>query len=253
MMSKSFIELNPQSRSSLILLGEHAGFGIPESYNKMGVDPLVFRRDPNFGGDKGVRRILFRAAKELGLPAIMGRQSRILVDLNRSADHPQLFCEVQHGVEVPKNKDLSEAEKQRRLDLYYWPFHQQVEKRIAQNLSSDGKGVCIITIKSYTPDIAQKAMEEENTTFTEVDIGILYTRESPLLEKLDVFLKTETDYSFAHNYPYDLKKLKSGSIEMHQQKNGTAGVALEINVKKLLSVQDQNRWADTIIRFLRRL
>ncbi|MBP9050932.1 MAG: N-formylglutamate amidohydrolase [Alphaproteobacteria bacterium] len=253
MMSKSFIELNPQSRSSLILLGEHAGFGIPESYNKMGVDPLVFRRDPNFGGDKGVRRILFRAAKELGLPAVMGRQSRILVDLNRSTDHPQLFCETQHGVDVPRNKNLSEAEKQLRLDLYYWPFHHQVEKRIAQSLNAEGKGGSLLTIHSYTPDVAQKAMAKEDAPFTEVDVGILYTRESPLLEKLDVFLKTETDYSFAHNYPYDLKKLKSGSIEMHQQKNGTAGVALEINVKKLLSVQDQDRWADTIIRFLRSL
>jgi predicted N-formylglutamate amidohydrolase len=126
----------------------------------MGVDPLVFRRDPNFRGDRGVRRILFRIAKELGLPVVMGRQSRILVDLNRSTDHPHLFCETQHGVDVPRNKGLSEAEKQRRLDLYYWPFYNQVEKRIAENLSAEGKGVSLLTIHSYTPEIAQKAMGE---------------------------------------------------------------------------------------------
>lgn len=247
-----FVSLNSHKFSSLMLLGEHAGFGIPESYHNMGVDPLVFRRDPNFRGDKGVRRILFRAAKELGFPAIMGRQSRILVDLNRSTDHPQLFCETQHGVDVPANRGLSDSEKQLRLDRYYWPFHHKVEEQIAKNLPIKGE-LSLLTIHSYTPEIARKGMGADRETFSEVDVGLLYTKESPLLEKMDTFLRTETEYSFAHNHPYDLKKLKSGSIEMHQRQAGISGLALEINVNTLLGVRDQDKWAKTLIRFLRSL
>lgn len=246
------VSLNSHKFSSLILLGEHAGFGIPESYYNMGVDPLVFRRDPNFRGDKGTRRILFQIGRELELPVIMGRQSRVLVDLNRSVDHPQLFCETQHGVDIPTNIGISELEKQHRLDRYYWPFHDKVDEQVAKNLAAKGE-LSLLTIHSYTPEVAQKVMGESARDFTEMDVGILYTKESALLEKIDAFLQTETGYSFAHNYPYDLKKLQSGSIEMHQRQAGVSGLALEINVNKLLSVRDQDTWADTLIRFLRTL
>lgn len=247
-MSLPYIELNPASDSPLILLGEHAGFSIPAHMNRLGVPEITFQDDQNFAGDHGVRHILYSLARQVGMTTIMGRYSRLLIDLNRSPDHPDMLWTKHHGVPVPVNADLSAAEKEERMNSYYWPFHNRVRYHI-ERLVKSGKRPVLLTVHSYTPKVAEKHAEKPKQ-FSAVDIGLLYGQPSPLLEHFDwAFLNSLK--SMAHNQPYDLRAMKTGSLLMHQQEHNLDGLALEINVDLLKTILDQKGWADLINRAIR--
>ncbi|MCC5795504.1 MAG: N-formylglutamate amidohydrolase [Chromatiales bacterium] len=93
----------------------------------------------------------------LGAPLIAGRHTRLLVDLNRSRHHHQLFSLV--------TRDLPRAERQRIVDCYWQPYRDQVSASIEALLAEAGR-VIHVSVHSFTPVISGERRE--------CDIGLLY-------------------------------------------------------------------------------
>ncbi len=239
-MNDPFIELNPNANVPLILLGEHAGFALPHDTNRLGLSPSVFQYDLNFAGDHGTRHILFQLARKTGATTILGRYSRLLVDLNREIDHPQLIWKNHHNIDIPYNQNISSDEKSRRLDNYYRPFHDRVTFHIKRLIELGQKPV-LLTIHSYTPSVAA---EHTNTPLLP-DVGLLFYKESQILNRFEQAY-SQSQWSFARNSPYNIQLLQAGSLIMHQKAFNLDGLALEINVENLLTVSDQDTWGNFI-------
>jgi predicted N-formylglutamate amidohydrolase len=70
--------------------------------------------------------------------------TRLLVDLNRSIGHRQLFSEV--------TRSLSPAQRQEIIDRYYRPHRQSVESEVARHIAS-GARVIHVALHSFTPTL----------------------------------------------------------------------------------------------------
>lgn len=70
--------------------------------------------------------------------------TRLLVDLNRSIGHRQLFSEV--------TRSLSPAQRQEIIDRYYRPHRQAVESEVARHIAS-GASVIHVALHSFTPTL----------------------------------------------------------------------------------------------------
>ena len=56
--------------------------------------------------------------------------SRLLIDPNRGLDDPTLIMRISDGAAVPGNRDVDEAERQRRIARFHAPYHRAVAEAI---------------------------------------------------------------------------------------------------------------------------
>ncbi|MGI9465031.1 MAG: N-formylglutamate amidohydrolase, partial [Aestuariivirgaceae bacterium] len=104
----------------LILMCDHASNGFPERYKSLGLPPSELERHIAF--DIGVDGVTRQLARQLGVPAVLSRFSRLLIDPNRGLDDPTLIMLLSDGIAVPGNADMDQAERKHRIASYYQPY-----------------------------------------------------------------------------------------------------------------------------------
>ncbi len=201
----------------LIITCEHGGNEIPPIYqtyfeNQQAV--LASHR----GYDSGTLD-LFNIVKDLADFSIKNKVSRLLVELNRSLHHPQLYSEI--------SKKFSAAQKENILQHYYFPYRNAVEQQIEVWRDSN-ENVLHLSLHSFTPIL--------NGIQRNADIGILYDS-SKLKEKMfSKFLKAQLqqelpEFKIRFNYPY-LGKADGLTTYLRKKfPQNYLGIELEINQK----------------------
>jgi predicted N-formylglutamate amidohydrolase len=151
---------------SIFISCEHAGNQVPVRYRSLFTSEEVL--NSHRGWDPGALDIAVALSEELDLPCFTHQTTRLLVEVNRSLGHPQLFSEF--------SQPLGDEDKQLLLDKYYFPYRLRVENALTQLT----KPVLHLSIHSFTPVLNEKVRL--------TDIGILFdpTRafENSLSEKL---------------------------------------------------------------------
>ncbi len=100
--------------------------------------------DSHRGWDAGALQLGRQMADAFGVPLHAATTTRLLVDLNRSIGHRQLFSEV--------TRPLPPARRQEIVDRYYRPHREAVEGEIARHIASDQR-VIHIASHSFTPTL----------------------------------------------------------------------------------------------------
>ena len=143
----SYCILAGRADAGLVLLCDHAGNAMPPGYGSLGLPPEQLRRHIAYDiGAAGVTRAL---AAALGAPAVMTRYSRLLIDPNRGPDDPTLIMRLSDGAVVPGNRRLDAAERDKRMRLYYQPYHRAVDAVVDRCLAS-GVPPSLLSIHSFT-------------------------------------------------------------------------------------------------------
>ena len=114
---------SPSTR--LILLCDHASSRVPAEYGDLGLPAAQFAR--HIAYDIGARDLTLGLAERLAAPAVLSRFSRLLIDPNRGLDDPTLIMRISDGAAVPGNREMDEAERQRRIERFHAPYHRAVE------------------------------------------------------------------------------------------------------------------------------
>lgn len=161
---------------------------------------------------------LFRSLLPLADFSIFSETSRLLVELNRSLHHPQLFSEFSRG--------FSATRKEAVLEKYYYPYRKTLEKRIAETLEESE--VLHISVHSFTPEL--------NGKLRKADIGLLYDPsrrgEKEFCRGLKEKLRAnDPGLNVRYNYPY--LGIADG-LPTHLRKifpKGYYGIELEVNQK----------------------
>jgi predicted N-formylglutamate amidohydrolase len=83
-------------------------------------------------------------ADAFGVPLYAATTTRLLVDLNRSIGHRQLFSEI--------TRPLSPARRREIIDRYYRPHRQAVEGEVARHIAA-GARVLHVASHSFTPTL----------------------------------------------------------------------------------------------------
>ncbi len=126
---------------------EHASRAIPRPLGDLGLPAAVLRSHRAFDrGALGVARLL---AKGLRVPLHAGTWSRLVVDLNRSADNPGVVPRSVDGRRIPGN-DLTAAQCRRRVRDLWRPYRAEVQRAIA---AVGPACVLHLSVHSFTPEL----------------------------------------------------------------------------------------------------
>jgi predicted N-formylglutamate amidohydrolase len=177
----------------LVLSCEHASWTLPPGV-ELGVSRDVLQSQS--GWDHGAYDIAARLSEAVGLPVHTGAFTRMFVDLNRPADHPDSVPEVSYGAPVPGNAHLSPGDRAARLAMFHTPYWEAVRRDARARLVDCG-AVLHFSSHTFSPDL-----DPVNRTY---DVGVMYDParmfESELAERL-MFQMRAAGLSVRANQPY---------------------------------------------------
>jgi len=144
------------STDSFLVTCEHGGNRIPAPYRAL-FDGHAALLDTHRGYDPGALLMARQLAHALRAPLVTSIVSRLLIDLNRSVGHPQLFSAATRGVPVAMRRSI--------VAEHYLPYRSQVE-RIVRRSVTRGRRVIHVSSHSFTPELHGEVRR--------ADVGLLY-------------------------------------------------------------------------------
>lgn len=216
-----------QSSVSFLITAEHASATVPAAWAapfKKQASVLTTHR----AWDPGSRELARALAKRLNAHCLEGQVSRLLIDLNRSANHPRLFSEFSQRLPAGDRQTLMRD---------YWQPHWD---HYAQLIRKHPGQVVHLACHSFTPILDGQVRTG--------DIGLLYdpTRagERAWCQQLKAALVEHLpQLRVRRNYPY--RGTSNGLGQQHRRRFGEDKlITLEIEVNAALVQQPE--WPQTM-------
>lgn len=228
---------------TLVVTCEHATHAVPRELRHLGLAPADRRR--HVAWDPGALPVARVVAKAFGARSFVGEVSRLVVDLNRSEDHPQLMARRSAGVRVRGNEGIDDSERERRLARYWRPFRSRVSSAVARACA---RGGCLhLSVHSFVERL--HGVERVH------DVGLLFDPRVPhereLVERLQRAL-SDHGLSVRKNFPY-FGHTDGHTTSLRRVHPGThyAGIEIELNQRVVRSAAGQRRVAAALVASLR--
>jgi predicted N-formylglutamate amidohydrolase len=218
--------------SGLVLLADHARREIPEEYGSLGLPQSEFER--HIAYDIGVEAVTRKLAATLGVPAVIARFSRLIIDPNRGEEDPTLIRQLYDGTVVPGNYPMTEEERERRLDRFYRPYHDAVGAMIRSVADASGQPPFILSVHSFTP-----AMQGYVRPW---HVGVLWDLDDRAARPLLEMLGKDPMLLVGDNEPYD-GALRGDTMFRHAIVNGFAHALIEIRQDLIAEEGGAAEWA----------
>jgi predicted N-formylglutamate amidohydrolase len=225
----------------LILLCDHADNVFPPGYGTLGLPPDQLKR--HIGYDIGAAAVTRALAAALGVPAVMTRYSRLLIDPNRGRDDPTLIMRLSDGAVIPGNRKLDGAEREKRVRLYYEPYHRAIDAVIDQFLGA-GFTPLLLSIHSFTESWKQFSRPWH--------AGVLFGGDRRLAEPLLDALYAEGDLIVGENQPY-AGQLEGDCLWQHGDQRGLANAIVEIRQDLIRDEAGQEAWGKRMSRVVEKV
>lgn len=223
----------------LVLSCEHASPLIPEPYVELlaGARHLL---DSHRSHDIGAAEVC-RGLEELAEEAFYGRCSRLLIDLNRSFRHRELFSDF--------SKHLPRTAKKEIVGRCYTPFREAVLVAVERIIARYGE-VLHLSVHSFTPIL--------NGVVRSSDIGILYDPRRQNEKKMarqwaEAMGAIAPGLVIRMNYPY--RGVADGHTTALRRRfgdRGYLGLELEVNQNQLVDARIRSTVAALLVEGLSR-
>jgi predicted N-formylglutamate amidohydrolase len=227
-----------QSGAALVFVVDHASNFIPEEYQNLGLGLDVL--NSHVAIDIGAKQMAQGLVSRLGGTAVMACFSRLLIDPNRELWRENIIPDVSDGILIAGNQNLTDAEKQARLDKFYTPFHEAVEAEI-KNLLDQGLRPFVIGVHSFTPEMNGKKRPWH--------IGFMWNGDARLgLALANKF--EEQGKVVGHNLPYGGDDLFH-TMMSHGFAHGLPHTQIEVRQDLIGNKKDADHWAGLIATALK--
>jgi predicted N-formylglutamate amidohydrolase len=237
----SYIVLPGRADCGLIIVCDHAGNALPPEYGTLGLPAAQLER--HIAYDIGVAPIVRALAAELGAPAIMTRYSRLLIDPNRGSDDPTIIMRLSDGAVIPGNRRLDAGERDKRVRLYYEPYHRAISSVIDQ-CQKAGVAPMLLSIHSFTESWKEFARPWH--------VGVLWGSDVRLAKPLLDSFYAEGDVIVGENEPY-AGQLEGDCLWQHGAQRGLANAILELRQDLIRDTAGQAAWSKRLSRIIRNL
>lgn len=232
--------LLPGRRRDLLLLCDHASNAIPPGLGDLGLSPADRRR--HIAWDIGAAAVTEALAARLECPAFFGGVSRLVADLNRAPDSPEVMLEESESTPIPGNAAIGEIERQRRLVRYHAPYHHAIDQYLTTRLREHERPA-LLSIHSFTPVYHGRARPWP--------VGLLWQQRSDWLAALFALLRSEGG-EVGDNQPYDGSVLIGHTLQRHGINRGLRHLLVELRQDGIADADGQQLWADRLARALPR-
>lgn len=137
--------MNPGGRAAVCLVCEHASPAIPASLGTLGLAEAD--RFSHAVWDPGAGDLARALSNRLDAPLVLARVSRLVIDCNRPPERPDAMPARTETIDIPGNRDLTDAEKAARVREVYDPFHAT----LSGWLDDFDAPPTLVTIHSFSP------------------------------------------------------------------------------------------------------
>jgi len=228
-------------RHSIVVSCEHGGNAVPARYR-----PLFTSHRALLGGhrayDRGALTMARALAAAFRAPLAAATTTRLLIDLNRSHGHPQLYSFVTRGASPALRREIFEH--------HYLPHRRRVETLITRSIEA-GRSTLHLSCHSFSAKL--------NGVARNADVGLLYdparAGEAALCAAWQRELRIlSPDLRVRRNYPY-LGKSDGFTTWWRQRQPETVylGIELELNQATMMHPRARARRALVIEALARAL
>ncbi|WP_137388210.1 N-formylglutamate amidohydrolase [Rhodoligotrophos defluvii] len=238
MGSEAFIELVGGVERGLLLVCDHARNTLPPEYGTLGLPESELAR--HIAYDIGAEALTRALAARLGAPAVLSCFSRLLIDPNRGEDDPTLIMRLSDGSIVPGNARVDAAERLRRLERFYRPYHQAIDGWM-ERIVAAGRDPVVLSIHSFTP--SWKGVPRP------WHVGLLWDRDERLSRALVAALRAEPGLVVGENEPYR-GGLDGDTMDIHCTRRGLSHALIEVRQDLIADEAGAEEWAERLARLL---
>lgn len=226
----------------MLLSCEHGGTRIPPPYRHL-FDSAEARRAlrSHRGSDLGALSLARALQRATGVRLHASTVSRLLVDLNRSLGHPNLFSRF--------SNDLDPEERRALLERWYFPHRDAIESAVKAQARRGGS-----TLHIGVHSFAERVEGKNRNT----DLGLLYdpSRSGERLlcsEWKETLGLLDPGLRVRRNYPY-LGKADGLVTYLRTKFNARqyVGIELEVSQDRLSTPKERSRIAQVIVESIRR-
>lgn len=227
--------------AGLVILCDHAENTLPAEYGSLGLPASEL--DRHIAYDIGAAEVVEELVRQLGVPAVMSRFSRLLIDPNRGLDDPTLVMRLSDGAIIPGNRHLDTAEREKRIRNWYQPYHRAVDAVIDQALGHHPNPV-LLSVHSFT-NLWRGSLRPWQ-------VGILWDEDGRLAVPLIDSLVAEGDLLVGDNEPYT-GRLEGDTMWQHGTQRGLPHAIIEIRQDLIGTREGQLAWAARVARVMRQI
>lgn len=225
------VVVNESGRAPFVLLCEHASRVLPVGYGRLGLPAAEF--DRHIAWDLGAAEVATRLACLIDAPLFLAGYSRLLVDLNRPPGSSTSIPEVSDGAQIPGNIGIDAAERQRRRDRFFTPFHDAVAARLD---AEKRRPVAVLGIHSFTPVFEGVARPWQ--------AGVLFGQAALFGEALAQAIGDATGALVGRNEPYTICPEEFDyTVPIHGDVRGLPSALIEIRQDLVTDVFGIERWS----------
>ncbi|QFT78042.1 N-formylglutamate amidohydrolase [Erythrobacter sp. THAF29] len=220
-------QIGEVKRGGLVCVADHASNFVPEDI-PLGIAPELLEQHVAY--DIGVAGVAGRMARRHGIPAHLAQVSRLVIDLHREEDHPDVVPTTSDGHLIPGNIG---ADIDARLKKYYRPYHEALAKWL-----DEAEPELIISLHSFTPKLRNGSEERP------WEVSLLYNTDDRAARHA-IRLFGELGLKVGENEPYSGKELNA-TMNRHAEAKGRNYCFIEIRQDLVSTRAEQSRWAAMI-------
>lgn len=161
-------QLRADQPSPVVLLCEHASAALPPEDAHVAHPADLPWLGTHWGVDLGAGPLTRALSARLGAPALLGVVSRLVCDLNRPEDHPELARPEVEGHRLGFNAALDAAARDRRVERWHRPWHAAADALVGAHRRHSR---LLLSVHSFTPCYLGQRRE--------VELGVLYDDHEP--------------------------------------------------------------------------
>ncbi len=231
---------NPEGSGAALVLCEHASNHFPAQFGDLGMQAAD--QNSHAAWDPGARAIALHLSQMLDAPMVASRVSRLVYDCNRPPEATSAMPEKSELIEIPGNRNLTDEQRQKRVNEVYRPFCDAVTDVIKARQDA-GLQTVLITVHSFTPVYFGQQRS--------VEIGILHNDDTSMADAMLANAHRLSHRRVERNQPYGPQDGVTHSLQIHGIAHGLTNVMIEVRNDLLLSPIDEVALADELLTMIR--
>ena len=227
--------VNPGGGAPICLVCEHASAFIPTSLAAL--ELADYDRYSHAVWDIGAEALARALSSRLDAPLVLGRVSRLVYDCNRPPERGDAIPSRTETIEIPGNRDLTEADRAARVREIYEPLH----RTISETLDAFDVAPVLVTIHSFSPTWFGVSRPTELGLLHDDDPWLAHA----MMRATDPSLRTEL------NQPYSAADGVTHTLAKHANARGLRNVMIEVRNDLLSDVSATKRIAGILETMLK--
>ena len=232
--------IRTMGESPIVIVCDHASNRIPERLNNLGLSDAQLAS--HIAWDAGAAELARKLSARLDAALILSNYSRLVIDCNRPAGHPESILSQSDNTVVPGNAEIDKLEAARRSRTLLDPYQQAIASVISRR---DRDNVRLLSIHSFTP-----SLHGEERPWS---IGVCYNHteqvSSDWARKMLTGLRTRVNPAedeVGDNQPYEVTDDCDFTQTKQGRKPGIPNLMLELRQDKISDDLMVQRWCNII-------